>query len=126
MGTTPSDEDVAGFISGAFRSIWALELVLLLKGDADRSWRRDELVAALRASTLVVDGGIDALMSAGLVIALDDGMVRYAPASRSLAMLVDSTEQLYAQRPDWVRRLIVLSGNDRLNAFADAFRLRKD
>jgi len=38
--------------------------------------------------------------------------------------LVEATEAAYAKSPDAVRRIIVSSAS--VNAFADAFRLRKD
>ena len=40
--------------------------------------------------------------------------------------LVDKTEDLYARRPDSVRRTIISGSMTGLTAFVDAFRLRKD
>jgi hypothetical protein len=122
---TPSDEDVTGFISATFRSVWALEVLLFLKQAPERSWDRSELVAALRASDSVIAHSVDGLLAAGLAVS-EGGRTRYGPASVQLARLVHATEAHYAQRPDATRRLIILPRHDGLSAFADAFRLRKD
>jgi predicted transcriptional regulator len=63
--TSPSD-DLFRFIGSSFRSVWALELLLLLKGD-DRGWSRDALITALRASELVVNKALEELLAAGLI-----------------------------------------------------------
>ena len=126
MAAPPSEEEVSSFIRDTFGSVWALELLLMLKHEADRSWPRAELVAALRASDLVVEGSVAGLVAAGLVVAEEDGSARYAPASPALAALADATASLYRQKPDGVRRLIILPRRDGLSAFSDAFRLRRD
>ena len=66
------------------------------------------------------------LVAAGLVTVEEDGEARYLPASDDIARLAEATQKLYAKRPDAVRRLIVMSSNEGITAFADAFRLRKD
>ncbi|HEX5183450.1 MAG TPA: hypothetical protein VFW19_09900 [Allosphingosinicella sp.] len=120
-----SDEEVSNFIGSSFRSVWSLELLLLLKR-APRLWSRAELVAALRASDLIVAQGLDALAAAGLVVIDEAGNAAYRPASDGLAELAEGTESLYARSPDAVRRLIVGAIPNPLTAFADAFRLRKE
>ena len=79
----------------------------------------------MRASELVVSKAIDALMSAGLVSVNQDGAM-YTPINDDVAQYVDEVEQLYAARPDAVRRVIVAASASSATAFADAFRLRKD
>jgi hypothetical protein len=120
-----SDEAVSNFIRSSFRSVWSLELLLLLK-HAPSSWSRAELVAALRASNLIVADGLEALTAAGLVVTDEAGNASYRPASDDLARLADGTESLYGRSPDAVRRLIVGAIPNPLAAFADAFRLRKE
>lgn len=114
--------DLATFISSSFRSVWALDLLLLLKRE-DRPCSREELVDLMRASPSVIENALEALVSAGLA-GLDEGDPRYMPTSSDIAALVDRTEQLYASRPDHVRRLIVASSNRGLAAFSNAFRLK--
>ncbi|HZG07516.1 MAG TPA: hypothetical protein VEZ70_00890 [Allosphingosinicella sp.] len=121
----PSSEQLASFIRSSFRSVWSLELLLLLKRE-QRCWDRGEIVAALRASDLVVHQSLDSLTAAGLVTVDGEGRAAYSPASDSVGALVDRTESFYARSPDAVRRLIVSAATGGIAAFADAFRLRKD
>lgn len=121
--TAPND-DLLRLVGSSFRSVWALELLLLLKRDP-RPHSREELVVALRASNLVVTRALDELVAAGLVT-LDEEGVRYMPASGEAARQIDAVERLYSTRPDAVRRAIVLGTSSGATAFADAFKLRKD
>jgi hypothetical protein len=122
----PGSQELTRFIRSSFRSVWSLELLCLLKAHPDRDWTPDEIVAALRASDLIVRESLSALTAAGLVVIRTDGAARYQPASQSLATLVDAAVQLYARSPDAVRRAIVSAASGDIAAFADAFRLRRD
>ena len=122
----PSSQDLASFIQGTFRSVWALELLCLLRQQPDRVLSHSEMVSALRGSDLVVTQSVEALTAAGLVVVEESGGARYMPAAPELEKLVKATESLYARSPDQVRRMIVSASNPGISAFADAFRLRKD
>jgi hypothetical protein len=122
----PADQELASFIRSSFRSVWAIELMLHLKRNSSRDWSKDELVDALRASDLVVANGLQSLVAGGLAILQQDERARYAPASPDIERLADAIEELYAKKPDAVRRLIVAAASDGLTAFSDAFRLRRD
>jgi hypothetical protein len=118
-----SDEDILRFIAASFPSVWALELLLALKGDR-RPWSREELVKTLRASDLVVATALEALVAAGLASVEDHGAI-YLPVSRDVEDCMDRTEQLYRSRPNVVRRSIVSAATRTATAFADAFKLRR-
>lgn len=117
-----SSDELTAFIASNFRSVWALELLFLLKSEG-RPCSKQELVLSLRASPAVVDKALEALTAAGLAGG-DAEAFAYMPASADIARLAEETEQLYRSRPDWVRRLIVSSANKGLAAFSDAFRLK--
>ena len=121
---TGPEHDLLSFITSSFRSVWALELLLVLKREP-RLWPRGELVATMRASELVVSKALDTLVAAGLVSLEGEG-ARYMPVSDEVADCVDHTEKLYAARPNAVRRAIVSASAGDVTAFADAFRLRRD
>ena len=122
----PGTRDTHSFIRSTFRSAWTLELLCLLRKHRDRAWERAELVAALRASDLIVTQSLASLTAAGLVVVLEDERVQYQPASEELDALAGASEQLYAKSPDSVRRLIINAATGGLSAFADAFKLRRD
>jgi len=117
--------NVTRFIQSSFRSVWSLELLLLLKRDR-KPWTQNAIVEALRASQLVVSQALESLVAAGLVTVGDDAQARFAPVSDDVAMRIDEIEALYAKRPDAVRRLIVAASQPGLAAFADAFKLGRD
>lgn len=121
-----SNEEIADFVRTTFRSVWALELLILLRQNPGRALTRDEMVAALRGSELVVAQSVGMLAAAGLILADPEGAARYAAASAETEALVAETERLYARSPNAVRRMIVAAANPGASAFADAFRLRKD
>lgn len=119
-----STDNLLRFIGSSFQSVWALELLLILKRDR-RLWPHDELVATMRASELVVSKAVDSLVAAGLA-SVEGQEVIYMPINDDVATCVDELESLYAVRPDAVRRAIVSTGSSGASAFADAFKLRKD
>lgn len=119
-----SDEDALRFIAASFPSVWALELLLALKQEA-RAWSREQLIARLRASELVIGKALDALVAAGLA-SLDEQGATYLPVNPQLDECVAAAERLYGSRPNLVRRTIIAHASGSASAFADAFRLRKD
>jgi len=114
------------FIRSVFRSIWSLELLLVLRGRPEHEWSQEELIATLRASEQVVTQSKEDLLAAGLIIINDAGRVRYSPASTELEASVEAAAELYAAKPTAVRRLLVSGADDSVSSFADAFRIRRD
>ena len=121
-----ADQDLSSFIRSTFRSVWSLELMLFLLKNREQAWSRAELVTAIRGSESVVGHGLEALSAAGLIDVDASSAARFLPAAPDLEQQAVATAELYARSPDAVRRMIVLSANAGLAAFADAFRLRKD
>lgn len=121
---TSRNDDLLRLIGSSFRSVWALELLLLLKRDPSPQPNGD-LVTSLRASDLVVNRALEELVAAGLVTVDGEG-ARYMPVSGEVARGIDAVEKLYAARPDAVRRAIVSGTARGATTFADAFRLRKE
>ena len=95
-----SNDEILRFIASSFRSVWALELLLVLKSERG-SWSHDDLNSTMRASKVVVTRALGALEAAGLVTISGD-RAQYAPVSDEVAALVEEAERLYASRPDAV------------------------
>jgi hypothetical protein len=118
------DAELAAFVREHMRSVWAVELLLLLRQDPARSWTSDALVAELRASTNLVVDNLAAFERSGLAMSDDDGQWRYAPAAAALANLADRLEQAYRERPVTIINLIARP--DPIQGLADAFKWRGD
>jgi len=119
-----TDDELLSFIASSFRSVWTLELLLLLKSQP-QAWPRADLVTALRASELVVSRALDELVAAG-VVSMDKEVASYTPANVELAECIDRVEQLYRTKPNAVRRAIIAASSSSAAAFANAFKLRGD
>lgn len=120
-----NDQDFIGFVREHIRSVWALELLLLLRTDPQRCWFANELVRELRASAVLVADNLERFERAGLVVLDDQGCHRYAPAAPLLRRYCDELEAAYRERPVAVINLIA-SPPERLQGLADAFRFKGD
>lgn len=121
----PSDTEIQTFIVSTFRSVWALELVQILRNSPTRQFSRSELIETLRASDSVVHQGARSLMAAGLVVVDDEG-IRMHDLDKRSGDLLDASIELYKVSPDKVRRMIIAQSLPGATAFSDAFKLWKD
>ena len=119
------DPELLELIRRSVRSVWALELLLLMRRERTRAWTADDLVTELRASHTLVADNLAMLEATGLVIG-EDGLYRYAPATPLLETLCARLEEEYRLRPVTVINAIAASPNDRLHKLANAFRLKGD
>jgi hypothetical protein len=118
--------DLQSFIARSVRSVWALELLLLLKREPERAWTADALVAEMRASAPLVAEVLATFESSGLTRRNAEGEHLWAPNGPALALLSDELERLYRERPATTVKAILSTPNDKLQSFADAFRIRGD
>lgn len=116
------DEDLLAFIQSSIRSVWALEVLLLLRRTPDHAWSSEAVAHELRANDRLVSEQLATLETAGL-IACDEGC-RYAPAAPTLDALCGRLETAYRERSGQVIKAIMAGPNDKLQIFADAFRIR--
>ena len=120
-----TEDETLSFIDARIKSVWSLELLLLLFREPARAWRRDELARELRGSEVVVQEALGSLYKAGLVIEDQPGIVRFGPASDHLRDMVASVDRIYTVRPMAIIKAITGSPNDRLRIFSDAFKFRE-
>lgn len=119
-------DDALSLLRTSFRSVWALELLMLLRRDLNRIWSRDELIRELRASELVVQESLDSFLGAALVMSENAGRYQYRPAVAVLDQWVEEIERAYAQRPSAVIREIFAAPGNKVQIFADSFRFRSN
>lgn len=119
------DEDLLQFIRGVIPSVWALEILLLMRARRDRTWTREELARELRSHPNLTGEILAGFERAGLLASRPEGCA-YAPASEVLDKLSGRLADVYRERPVTVINAITSSRRDHLQSFADAFRLRGD
>lgn len=117
-----SDDETLRFIVARFPTVWALELLLMLKRSGEVSTRL-ELVDRMRASEVVVSNALAALEAVRLV-STDADHVTYTPSSDAVDASVERAEILYRRRPNAVCRAIVEARTTSARIFADAFKIR--
>lgn len=118
------EEIVLSFVRNVIKSVWTLELLLLLHRDAKRLWSGGELVRELRGSLQLVDNGLATLNAARLITVGETGVL-YEPQSAELAEIVDALVAFYAEKPITVVRTIFTAPTERMRSFSDAFLFRK-
>jgi hypothetical protein len=114
------------FLRSTVRSIWQLELLLLLHRQRARLWTADELVRDLRASMLIVGDALDTLQKAGLVSRNANDQYQYWPITPELDHLIDEVAAAYAGSPVAVTEAILSAPSSSVRTFADAFKIKKD
>lgn len=120
-----SEADALAFARSTIRSVWTLELLLLLARNPQRTWRAEELVKEMRASAAIVSGSLRDLESVGLVQPAADGGYGFQPKSAELAALVAELGRIHAEKPMTVIKEILSAPDARIQTFADAFRFKK-
>ncbi len=120
------EQAVADFLRDVVRSVWALELMLLMLRDPEKTWTAPEITAEMRASLPLVSGILDQYQRAGLVARAGADTWRWAPRNERLATLVAKVAQAQATTPFAVIKAISAEPKGPLRAFADAFRFKGD
>jgi DNA-binding transcriptional ArsR family regulator len=121
-----TEEELLAVVSNNLRSVWPLELLLLLRQEARHAWRVDALVLALRASPSAITEGVTVLKKLGLIDVDQQGTYQFFAGSTAQDELARELCDLYARKPRAIMRAILAAPNDQIQTFADAFRLRKD
>jgi hypothetical protein len=123
--STPLPDDVIVFLNKHITTVWALELLLLMRQNRSRVWTIEALAKELRASSQVIMRVVPSLIAAGIVAETDDGF-GYAPRQSALDDTIERLEGVYKQLPVTIIRHIALAPHREAQSFADAFKFRKD
>ncbi len=117
--------EILDFISVYLKSVWALELLLLVRSGKGRRWTVAELNRELRASDLLVYKILREFVETGLVVEAAPELFEYRAATPALDQLVNALAGVYAERPVRVIDAIVNTPNKNIQVLADAFNLRR-
>lgn len=108
----------------------ALEILILLVRHPDQYWTAEAIASALRheaAAGPAIARCLALFRAGGLLAPGEGGALIYRPATPELGATVASLVQAYDERPvTLIRTLYAIADSRKIQAFADAFRIRKD
>lgn len=115
---------VERFIATHIESVEQLEVLLLLRGAADKDWTPREVARALVTNAESARNWLERMAAAGL-LSTSDGSFRYAPPTAEVEQAVDGLAESYAKYRVTVIGLIFSKPGERVRSFSDAFRIRR-
>lgn len=122
-------DEFCRFLRAAVPSVDAAELLLTLQREPDRWWSALDAAATLRPATALTEADaaryFAAFQAAALLASAPDKRVQYKPGSEELCAHVRTLEQAYRERPVTLIRVIYALRDNRIQSFADAFKLRR-
>lgn len=127
--TDPLPEDVRRFLDEHIESLEQLEILRVLAEDPGREWSAGELAAEIQAEAATAATHVTSLAARGLVTTSARGGETVARHGARPAELVNRLAKVlaaYRERPVTMIKLVYAKANERLRAFSDAFRLRKE
>ncbi len=105
----------------------ALELLLLLHRSADTYWTVSAAASTLGVPVEGIATALQSLRRHGLLVQAREAVAfRYAPRSDAGRDAVEALASTYEQQRLAVLEAVHASGNASLEAFSDAFRIRRD
>lgn len=118
------DEDVVRFVLKDLRTVWTLELLLLMRGGPEKIWTAAALTGELRASLPMVEDILRRLEILRLIGREGEDWT-YRPATSDLDSLCARAESAYRQKP-FAMISMIGRGESVLRDLANAFRLRDE
>jgi hypothetical protein len=116
--------EVQRFIAAEIESVGQLEVLLLLRGAADKSWTPEEVARALVMQPASVASWLARMANKGLITAAA-GCYRYAPPSVDIERTIDRLAESYAKYRVAVISLIFSKPSEAVTRFPEAFRIRR-
>jgi len=122
-------DEFCQFLRVAVPTVDAAELLLLLQRERERWWSAAEAAAALAPGVSVSEADVasyfDIFQSSALVALAPDKRVQYRPAHSTLEAHTRLLARAYGERPVTLIRVIYALRDNKIQSFADAFRLRR-
>ncbi|MEX2176696.1 MAG: hypothetical protein WD872_20180 [Pirellulaceae bacterium] len=118
--------DLRSFVSEHIHSIAQLELLLLLAGEPAKTVSAEDAARVFYLPPDAARGFFESMRATGLLSLEPDGGYRFAPRHAEWVPLVNSLAGFYRERRLSITHLIYSGPTDKVQSFADAFRLKKD
>lgn len=120
--------DVKQFIDQHIESLAQLEALLLLKQEPERSWNAEEIAKALYVPAELAETLLAEFVRRGFAKVTPSPPVcySYGPSDEKLNDLIGQVATAYQDRRVAIISLIYSKPLNKVQTFADAFRLRKE
>jgi hypothetical protein len=120
--------EVRAFIAENIDSVVQLEILLLLHAHPGNDFTAAQISTQLRIDPAWAEDQLEHLCRRALLTCAQQSphVYRYGPTDAQLAQSVDDLIKAYADRRVSVISLIFSEPVDKIQSFADAFRIRKD
>jgi hypothetical protein len=125
----PIPDEIVRFMQANVETLEQLELLRVLSENPSQEWEIGPLGAQAQADLPAAATHLAALASRGLVTVIirgSDTLYRHGAGSADLDAKLSQLLQFYKERPVSLIRLVYAQATDRLRAFSDAFRVRKE
>jgi hypothetical protein len=121
-------ENVRRFIADNINSVEQLEILLLLRQSSSRDWDAETVSKELCSQPSAALMRMNDLLARGFLTGGEPPgrRFRYAPARQGLDQLVEQLAEAYHTMRVSVISLIYSQPSSQVQAFADAFRFRRD
>jgi hypothetical protein len=125
MVVTGLPDNVHRFILQHVASVEQLEVLLLTRRSPGRSWSTEDMARELYSHPTSIEGRFQALLGSGLLRETGQGYYQYAPRTLELDAAVGRLEEMYRERRVAVITAIASRSVANVQAFSDAFRIRR-
>ncbi len=125
----PIPEELLRFIDANVESVEQLEILRILGEAPAKQWNACDLARDSQIHPSSIAAQLAALESRGLLkTEMPDGQLvcAYGPKTAQLKGSLTQLLQFYKERPVTLIKVVYARADHRLNAFAEAFRLRKE
>jgi hypothetical protein len=124
VASTGVPAPVKRFIATEIESVEQLEVLLLLRGAADKDWTAKEVARALVTQPESAATWLEKMAGSG-ILGAQGNSYRYAPPTKTVDETIDRLAESYAKYRVTVIGLIFSKPSERVTLFSDAFRIRR-
>lgn len=119
-------EEIKKFILDNITSVEQISILLLLQQNPQKNWTTAKISEELRSADLAIKKRLEDLYAAGVLKKTTGVEFTYNPASEKIKSLVANLIEVYQKRPTWVIDLIYSRPIDAIQAFSEAFKIRRE
>lgn len=119
-------DDTKNFILNKITSVEQINILMLLHLNPTKNWTVAEISEELRSVSTSIQTRLNGLYEGGVLTKPHHHHFRYSPTSEEMSSKIAQLIESYQARPYKVIDLIYSGPSNVLQAFSDAFKIKKD